>query len=59
MQADQLLKNCENCGKQISLGDEAWQIQRIITVSNPVMSAEPILTFCSRQCLKDYVAKAI
>ncbi len=59
MRSGQLLRNCDNCGKQIALGDEAWQIQRIITVSDPVMSAEPVLTFCSRQCLKDYVAKAI
>jgi endogenous inhibitor of DNA gyrase (YacG/DUF329 family) len=59
VQADQFLKNCDNCGKQTALGDEALQIQRIITVSDPVMSTEPILAFCSRQCLKDYVVKAI
>jgi|GEM_PF-787566 endogenous inhibitor of DNA gyrase (YacG/DUF329 family) len=59
MESGQFLKNCDNCGKQISLGDEAWQIRRFMTVSNPAMSVEPILTFCSKQCLKDYVAKAI
>jgi endogenous inhibitor of DNA gyrase (YacG/DUF329 family) len=59
MESDQFLKNCDNCGKQIALGDEAWQIRRIVTVSNPVMSTEPTLTFCSRRCLKDYVSKAI
>jgi hypothetical protein len=59
MQSDQFLRNCDNCGKQIALGDEAWQIQRIITVSDPKTSTESILTFCSRQCLKNYVAKAI
>jgi endogenous inhibitor of DNA gyrase (YacG/DUF329 family) len=59
MESGQFLRNCDNCGKQIALGDEAWQIRRIMTVSNPAMSVEPILTFCSKRCLKDYVAKAI